>query len=166
MVAIEDWYSENPNVVIMTNLDDIGQPYSCEQWGERHQDFNADVFPLMIDDGTQDEIWPWFHSGGYPSAVFIDHNMNVFFKMIGVSLGPATSTIDSMIDACGDLCTLDPPQALFDFEIDKGCISGFKQNKKVDSLKSDDSIIFEPPIRRLNIITTFLKDLITIFFLI
>jgi len=118
MVAIEDWYSDNPNVVIMTNLDDIGQPYTCEQWGDRHQDFNEDVFPLMIDDGTEDEIWPWFHSGGYPSTVFIDHNMNIFFKMIGVSFAPATSTIDSMIDECGDLCTLEPPQALFDFEVD------------------------------------------------
>ena len=125
MVAVEDWYSENPNVVIMTNLDDIGQPYSCEQWGDRHQDFNAEVFPLMIDDGTSDNIWPWFHSGGYPSAVFIDHNMNVYYKMIGVSFGPSTATIDSMIDDCGELCTLGPPAALFDFSIDGNTVSFF-----------------------------------------
>ena len=39
-------------------------------------------------------------------------------------------------------------------------LSGFKQNKKVDWLKSDANIIFEPPIRRLNIITIFLMELI------
>ena len=78
-----------------------------------------------VDDGTSNEIWPWFHSGGYPSAVFIDHNMNVFFKMIGVSFGPSTATIDSMIDGCGDLCTLAPPQALFDFEVDGNTVFFF-----------------------------------------
>ena len=85
MAAIEDWFHENQNVVVMTNLDDIGQPYSCDQWGDRYQDFNEDVFPLIIDDGVVDEIWPWFHSGGYPSTVFIDHNMNIYFKMKNVS---------------------------------------------------------------------------------
>ena len=118
MAAIEDWFHENQNVVVMTNLDDIGQPYSCDQWGDRYQDFNEDVFPLIIDDGTADEIWPWFHSGGYPSTVFIDHNMNVYFKMIGASFGPSKETIEAMIADCGDLCTLAPPAALFDFAVD------------------------------------------------
>lgn len=123
MAAIEDWFHENQNVVVMTNLDDIGQPYSCDQWGDRYQDFNEDVFPLIIDDGTVDEIWPWFHSGGYPSTVFIDHNMNIYFKMIGASFGPSKETIEAMIEDCGDLCTLDQPQALFDFEIDGNTVS-------------------------------------------
>ena len=125
MVGIQDFYSENPNVVIMVNLDDIGQPYSCDQWGDRYQDFNEDVFPLIIDDGVVDEIWPWFHSGGYPSTVFIDHNMNIYFKMIGASFGPSKETIEAMIADCGDLCTLGPPQALFDFEIDGNTVFFF-----------------------------------------
>ena len=125
MAAIEDWFHENQNVVVMTNLDDIGQPYSCDQWGDRYQDFNEDVFPLIIDDGTVDEIWPWFHSGGYPSTVFIDHNMNIYFKMIGASFGPSKETIEAMIADCGDLCTLEPPAALFDFEVDGNTVMFF-----------------------------------------
>ena len=123
MAAIEDWFHENQNVVVMTNLDDIGQPYSCDQWGDRYQDFNEDVFPLIIDDGVVDEIWPWFHSGGYPSTVFIDHNMNIYFKMIGASFGPSKETIEAMIADCGDLCTLEAPAALFDFEIDGNTVT-------------------------------------------
>ena len=123
MAAIEDWFHENQNVVVMTNLDDIGQPYSCDQWGDRYQDFNEDVFPLIIDDGVVDEIWPWFHSGGYPSTVFIDHNMNIYFKMIGASFGPSKETIEAMIEDCGDLCTLEAPAALFDFDIDGNTVA-------------------------------------------
>ena len=126
MVAIEDWYSENPNVKIITNLDDIGQPYSCQQWGDRHLDYNPDVYPLMTDDGNQDVIWSWLHTGGaFPSTAYIDHTMTVFYKANNPSFGPATSTIDSMLDECGDLCTLSPPAALFDFEIDGNTVTFF-----------------------------------------
>ena len=126
MVAIEDWYSENPNVVIFTNLDDIGQPYSCEQWGDHHQDFNEDIFPLMTDDGNQDVIWSWLQTGGaFPSTAYIDHTMTVFYKANNPSFGPATSTIDAMLDECGDLCTLLPPAALFDFAIDGNTVTFF-----------------------------------------
>ena len=97
MVAIEDWFSENPNVVIMTNLDDIGQPYSCQQWGDRHQYYNEDVYPLMTDDGNLDVIWGWLNTGSaFPSTAYIDHTMTVFYKANNPSFGPATSTIDSM----------------------------------------------------------------------
>ena len=119
MAAIEDWYSDNPNVIIFTNLDDIGQPYSCEQWGDHHQDFNPDVFPLMTDDGPQDIIWGWLQTGGaFPSTAYLDHTMTVYFKANNPSFGPATAAIDAMLNECGDFCTLEPPAALFDFEID------------------------------------------------
>jgi len=126
MTAIEDWYSDNPNVIIFTNLDDIGQPYSCEQWGDHHQDFNEDVFPLMTDDGPQDIIWNWLQTGGaFPSTAYLDHTMTVYYKANNPSFGPATAAIDAMIDQCGDLCTLDPPAALFDFEIDGNTVFFF-----------------------------------------
>ena len=126
MVAIEDWYSENPNVVILTNLDDIGQPYSCQQWGDRHQEFNDEVFPLITDDGNQDVLWSWLQTGGaFPSTAYIDHTMTVYYKANNPSFGPATSTIDSMLDECGDLCTLSPPAALFDFAIDGNTVMFF-----------------------------------------
>ena len=126
MVAIEDWYSENPNVVILTNLDDIGQPYSCAQWGDRHLTFNDEVIPLITDDGNQDVLWSWLNTGSaFPSTAYIDHTMTVYYKANNPSFGPATSTIDSMLDECGDLCTLSPPAALFDFDIDGNTVMFF-----------------------------------------
>ena len=119
MAAIEDWYSDNPNVIVLTNLDDIGQPYSCQQWGDHYQDFNPDVFPLMTDDGPEDIIWGWLHTqSAFPSTAYLDHTMTVYFKANNPSFSVAIDMIDDMLDACGDLCTLAPPQALFDFEID------------------------------------------------
>ena len=126
MVGIEGYYEDNPNVKIITNLDDIGQPYSCQQWGDRHQFYNPDIYPLMTDDGNQDVLWSWLNTGGaFPSTAFIDHTMTVFFKGNNAQFGAATSTIDLMLDECGDLCTLSPPAALFDFEIDGNTVTFF-----------------------------------------
>ena len=70
MAGIEGWYSSNPNVKIITNLDDIGQPYSCTQWGNQHEAFGA--IPLMTDDGNQDVLWGWFNTGSaFPCTVYI-----------------------------------------------------------------------------------------------
>ena len=124
MVGIEDWYSDNPNVVIITNLDDIGQPYSCQQWGDRHQVFNEDVFPLITDDGAQDIIWGWLQTGGaFPSTAYIDHTMTVYFKANNPQFSIATSMIDNMLDGCGNLCVLEPVAALFDFEVDGNTVT-------------------------------------------
>ena len=126
MVGIEAYYEDNPNVKIITNLDDIGQPYSCQQWGDRHQFYNPDIYPLMTDDGNQDVLWSWLNTGGaFPSTAYIDHTMTVFFKGNNAQFGAATATIDSMLDECGDLCTLSPPAALFDFEIDGNTVTFF-----------------------------------------
>ena len=104
MVGIENSYSENPNVKIITNLDDIGQPRTCEQWGDRFLDFD-EVIPLITDDGPQNILWDWFNTGGaFPSTAYIDHTMTVYYKANNPSFGPAISTIDSMLDECGDLC--------------------------------------------------------------
>ena len=126
MVGIEGYYEDNPNVKIITNLDDIGQPYSCQQWGDRHQFYDPDIYPLMTDDGNQDVLWSWLNTGGaFPSTAYIDHTMTVFFKGNNAQFGAATATIDSMLDECGDLCTLSPPAALFDFEIDGNTVTFF-----------------------------------------
>ena len=126
MVGIEGYYEDNPNVKIITNLDDIGQPYSCQQWGDRHQFYNPDIYPLMTDDGNQDVLWSWLNTGGaFPSTAYIDHTMTVFFKGNNAQFSAATATINSMLDECGDLCTLSPPAALFDFEIDGNTVTFF-----------------------------------------
>ena len=114
MAGIEDWYSNNPNVRIITNLDDITTP-TCEDWGDRHGDFNS--IPLMTDDGSNRILWGWFNSNAFPSTVYIDHEMKVVFKATSPSASVAISTIDNMLDECGSNCILSEPMALFEYEI-------------------------------------------------
>ena len=124
MSGIEGWFQDNPNVKIITNLDDIGQPYSCSQWGDQH--LNFDAIPLMTDDGNQDIIWGWFHTGfAFPSTVYIDHTMTVYFKANSPSPSTAIATIDAMLSDCGQSCVLAPPAALYDYAIDGNTVSFF-----------------------------------------
>ena len=104
MSGIEGWFQDNPNVKIITNLDDIGQPYSCSQWGDQH--LNFDAIPLMTDDGNQDIIWGWFHTGfAFPSTVYIDHTMTVYFK----ANNPSPSTAIATPTICPSPATLAEP---------------------------------------------------------
>tara|TARA_B100000029_G_scaffold473442_1_gene514848 strand:+ start:313 stop:1191 length:879 start_codon:yes stop_codon:yes gene_type:complete len=129
MVAIENWYSNNPNVKIITNLDDIGQPHSCNAWGNQHVSVGQgmqidDAIPLMTDDGNQDVLWGWFNTGSaFPSTVYLDHTMTVYFKANNPTFSIARSTIDAMLDECGDLCVLTPPIALFEYAVDGNTVS-------------------------------------------
>ena len=134
MVGIEGYYEDNPNVKIITNLDDIGQPYSCQQWGDRHQFYNPDIYPLMTDDGNQDVLWSWLNTGGaFPSTAYIDHTMTVFFKGNNAQFGAATVAIDSMLDACGDLCVPSP----------YGCTDLMACNYDLDATIDDNSCEYE-----------------------
>ena len=122
MSGIESWYSSNPNVKIITNLDDIGQPHSCQAWGNQHGNFGA--IPLMTDDGNQDVLWGWFNTGSaFPSTVYLDHTMTVYHKANNPNATIAMSTIDGMLSECGDLCVLAPPTALFEYIIDGNTVS-------------------------------------------
>ena len=72
----EYWSDENANVRFVTTLSDIGEPYSCIEWG------NEGVLgsPLIVeDDGS---LFDWFKdsNGQYPSYVLIDHTMTVRAK--------------------------------------------------------------------------------------
>ena len=67
--------ADSSDVFFFTLIDELGQPYSCEQWG----DFDELSIPLMIDDGEGFEIYNWFSStpNSYPVQVFIDHQMRI-----------------------------------------------------------------------------------------
>ena len=80
MANIENEFLDNPNVLIFTNLDDIGQPYSCNQWGNRHTQFGSDNAIITNDSGNT--IWNWFRTGAYVPVMLIDHNMTVHYKSI------------------------------------------------------------------------------------
>ena len=57
-------------MLIFTNLDDLNQPYSCNQWGNRHVQWGDEDAVITNDSGTT--IWGWFNTGNaVPSSVFI-----------------------------------------------------------------------------------------------
>ena len=95
MADVESFYHDHPNVRIFTNLDDIGEPYSCTQWGN----FGTPA-TLVTDDGPGTSLFGKFNTGNaFPSVVFIDHTMTVRYKQsAGPSLGLINSIINDMLD--------------------------------------------------------------------
>ena len=97
MADIEELYYNNENVLIFTNLDDLNQPYSCNDWGDRGVQFGG--FPLITDDGAGSDLWGKFNTGSaFPSTVYIDHTMTVYYKANNPSLGTAQNIINQMLD--------------------------------------------------------------------
>ena len=98
MSDIEEFYFDHENVLVFTNLDDIGQPYSCADWGDRGVQFGAS--PLITDDGPGSDLWGKFNTGNFfPSVAFIDHTMTVHYKQSGgPSLALTQSIINQMLD--------------------------------------------------------------------
>lgn len=69
-------WEDNENVIFLTALADIGQPYSCQQWG----DFGTAGIPAIFEDpGT---VFDWLHDSwnAYPTYALIDHEMRVRAK--------------------------------------------------------------------------------------
>ena len=90
-------YQEDFNVLNFTNLDDVNQPYSCSQWG--NQGSLSDN--LMTEDGGGYNLFNDFNSSnGFPSNVFIDHNMTVYYKSNNLSYYLGNLKIEEMIEAC------------------------------------------------------------------
>jgi hypothetical protein len=73
------WEGINSNVQFITALADIGEPYSCEEWGLQGSNNNT----IVEDDGT---IFSWFQDSNaqYPNYVIIDHEMRVVAKPSGL----------------------------------------------------------------------------------
>ncbi|MBC8312608.1 MAG: T9SS type A sorting domain-containing protein [Candidatus Marinimicrobia bacterium] len=111
---VQDWADE-PGVFYVVALSDIGQPYSCQQWGDAGQN----GLPVIIDDpGT---IFGWLHDSynAFPTYAIIDHNMKIRVKpwtynsnsnsnecydIDGCSGGHADNFIQQLLDECGPLC--------------------------------------------------------------
>ena len=105
MSDIEELYHNHENVLIFTNLDDIGEPRTCEEWGDRGVQFGG--YPLITDDGVGSDLWGKFNTGSaFPSTAYIDHTMTVHYKANNPSLPIAQSMINQMLDKLYDALLL------------------------------------------------------------
>ena len=90
-------------VAMALELSDPNQPYSCSSWGGQ---FNQSE-PLIVNGGSPYyDWWGMFESTYVPANVFIDHNMNVFYKTNTLTSGTANSKIKDMLEDCGE-CRVD-----------------------------------------------------------
>ena len=112
MDYVIEYWSEIPYVQHITNLDDLGQPYSCEQWN------NLSSIPyLIIDDGPSYDLYSMFHyQDAFPTHVLIDHNMIVYHKGNGLSTWLTNQYIQEMLDNCGELCSWNASTADINFD--------------------------------------------------
>lgn len=61
-------------------LDDIGQPYSCSDWGGQ----GIDNIPPIVNDGIENIVAEWFSQKpnsaaiSYPLTIFVDSNMQMY----------------------------------------------------------------------------------------
>ena len=93
---MEEYWIDNENVAIIDFLDDIGNPYSCLQWGY----IGDNNLPIIIDDGDYD-FHDQFHDI-YPANVFIDHEMKVYAVLDTLySAESVNNKIQEMLDNMG-----------------------------------------------------------------
>ena len=90
-------------VAMALELSDPNQPYSCASWGNQYNSSE----PLIVNGGSPYyDWWNMFEDTYVPANVFIDHNMNVFFKTNTLTSGTANSKIKDMLEDCGE-CRVD-----------------------------------------------------------
>ena len=99
----EYWEEEDERVGMFTVLDDIGQPYSCNQWGN----YGIQGIPIIVDDGAGSTIFNWLgYNNAIPSNAFIDHTMTVYYKVNNVGsylVNLKVNDMLAMLDDC-DYC--------------------------------------------------------------
>ncbi len=97
--SIAQEWEDNGQVMIMTALMDMNQPYTCQQWG----DMGIAGYPLITNDGDGygDHIFNWFNTGSaIPSTVFLTHEMQVYYKANQTNFYVANQKIQQMLDNC------------------------------------------------------------------
>ena len=103
MDLVEEYWmdpsSENYNehVLSMTHFDDPNQPYSCTQWAQQ----GSTSSNLMIEDGNGYVVHGMFNSSNaFPSNVWVDHNMTVYYKTNNTGYYLANLKLQDMLDDC------------------------------------------------------------------
>jgi len=113
------WAEQSSAVTFIMGLQDLNQPYSCEQWGNQ----GVSGAPIIVEhDG---HLFDLFHDSwnAFPTYVLIDHTMTVRAKpwtynsnsntnscdgsnssVSGWSGGDTDDFLQQLVDECGDLC--------------------------------------------------------------
>ena len=92
---------------MFTNLDDLNQPYSCNQWGNRHVQWGDEDAVITADSGYT--MFNWFNTGSaFPSSVFLDHTMTVDYMSNFTNTNSGINRINNLLDRCGVLCSGEP----------------------------------------------------------
>jgi hypothetical protein len=115
----EYWHETNPAVVFITALQDLNQPYSCEEWGDN----GIEGYPLIIEDPGTMFTWLRDSWNAFPTYAILDYTMTVRAKPWTYSNngnsnpcdgsndtidnwngGDSNDFIAQLIEECGVLC--------------------------------------------------------------
>jgi hypothetical protein len=118
------WAEQSSAVVFIMALQDLDQPYSCEQWGNQ----GVSGAPVIVHN-VDGQLFNLFHDSwnAFPTYVLIDHTMTVRAKpwtydsnsntnscdgtnttMPGFSGGDTDDFLQYLVDECGSLCDGNP----------------------------------------------------------
>ena len=89
--SIDEYWDGNDDFTSFLVLNDINDPYSCNQWG----DFGKENIPLIVD-GDQIPIVEWFGFSTYPQNVLISPNMEI------LEINDVHPTVFSMAEFVGN----------------------------------------------------------------
>lgn len=118
------WAEQSSAVVFIMALQDLNQPYSCEEWGNQ----GVSGSPVIIEN-VGGQLFDLFHDSwnAFPTYVLIDHTMTVRAKpwtydsnsntnscdgtndtMPGFGGGDTDDFLQYLVDECGSLCDGNP----------------------------------------------------------
>jgi len=96
MNYLDDYELYEDNIFTFVSLADINQPYSCSAWANLAPNGSGDI---VHDTGYG--IFNLFNSqNGFPSFIFIDHTMTVYFKSNSAGTYSTKLKIEEMLEAC------------------------------------------------------------------
>ena len=88
---ISAYYVNDDRIVVIENLDDIGQPYSCEQWAN-----GVGNYQIFTDDGIYHPIFDMLSiENFYAERAVIDYNK--IFRYLGIDNDELISFVDSIL---------------------------------------------------------------------